>query len=90
VDWITKDQMAQRGDVGQIICKWRSNFRIATVMCFARTPAHCAVTRPAAVSATLFCATNSRDRCTVFSIYHEQWIQSVKTATALKKRLDFP
>jgi hypothetical protein len=90
VDWITTDQLAQRGDVGQIICKLRDNFRIVTVMCFARTPAYCAVTRPAAVIATLFCATHSSDLCTVFSIYHEQRIQSVKTVTALKKRLGFP
>jgi coenzyme F420-reducing hydrogenase delta subunit len=90
VDWIAADQLAQRGDVGQIICKLRNNFRIATVMCFARTPADCAVTRLAAGSGTLFCTTHRRDLCTIFSIYHEQWIQSVKTVTALKKRLGSP
>jgi hypothetical protein len=91
VDWIAADRLTQRGDVGPIICKWRNNFRIATVMCFARTPADCAVTLPAAVSAaTLFCATHRSDLSTIFSIYHEQWIQSVKTVTALKKRLDSP
>jgi hypothetical protein len=48
VDWNAADQLVQRVDVGQIICKLRDNFRIATVLCFVRTPAHCAVTRPAA------------------------------------------
>jgi hypothetical protein len=90
VDWIATDQMAQRGDAGQIICKLRNNFRIATVMWFTKTPADCAVTRPAAVSATLFCATHRSDLCTIFSIYDEQWIQSVKRVTALKKRQGSP
>lgn len=88
--WIAADQLAQRGDIGQIICKLRNNFTIATVRCFARTAADCAVTRPAAVRATLFCATHCIDLCTIFSIHHEQWIQSVKTVTALKKHLGSP
>jgi len=90
VDWIAADQLAQRGDAGQIICKLRNNFRNATVMCFARTPADCAVTRPVAVSATLFCATHRSDLCTIFGIHHEQWIQSVKRVSALKKHQGSP
>ena len=42
MDWITTDQLAQRGVAGQIICKLRNDFRTA------RTPADCAVTRSAA------------------------------------------
>ena len=37
--WIATDQLVQRDDVGHFICKMRDNFRTATVLCFARTPA---------------------------------------------------